>query len=119
MIDIDSPFREQPQEEGVLPKGTTRVAKEQSVRKWEDWLQQAGLNSHVREFATAFVELIETRVGSPTSQHVAQLAEQAMVEAGRDQLTDEQVREVLQLLKGVWKYGASLRNWAVGEGLMD
>lgn len=104
----------------MQPNGTTLVKQEENRQQWNAWLCQARRRRPaVGEFAVKLTKLIEARVGSPTSQHVAQLAEQALEEAGRDQLTERQVREVLTLLLDVWKYGLALRNWASRQGIMD
>ena len=103
----------------MQPKGTTLAKKDESLERWEAWLKRARRRPQVRAFAIRFTDLIEARVGIPSSQHVDQLAESAMREAGASRLTERQVREVFELLLEVWKYGLALRNWAVGKGLMN
>lgn len=103
----------------MQPGGSTLRKQQENRQRWEAWLRRAERRPEVREFAVNLVALIEDRVGSPASQHVAQLAEQAMSEAGRDRLSQRQVREVLMLLRDVWKHGPSLRNWASRQGLMN
>lgn len=103
----------------MQPGGSTLAKQQENRQQWEEWLRRARRRPQVREFAVTFVELIEARVGQPASQHVAQIAEQAMTEAGSARLTERQLREVFTKLYAVWKYGLGLRNWAVGKGLMS
>jgi cytochrome P450 len=92
-------------------KGTNRNAKLHSEAEWKAWCRQTRRRPQLRTFAELLTRLIEQRVGSPRP-HVADVVDQAMRDAGRSNLTDAQLREVIVILCKVWNHGLGLRNWA-------
>lgn len=102
----------------MRPNGTTQLERRANLRKWEEWLNHSKARRELTDFAARLVELIEARVGSPRTQHVAALAEKAITEAGGQNLTRQEIRRVLILLKEVWFYGMALRNWSIKSRYM-
>lgn len=91
--------------------GTSKSVQERSRSDWAAWCQRTRRRPQLRAFAEGLTLRVEQRVGQPRP-HVADVVEQAMREAGRSNLTDAQLREVILMLLGVWKHGLALRNWA-------
>lgn len=106
------PFGVGVREEAIMQfNGTSRSAQERSRSDWAAWCQRTRRRPQLRKFAEGLTLRVEQRVGRPRP-HVADVVEQAMREAGRSNLTDAQLREVILMLLGVWTHGLALRNWA-------
>ena len=93
-------------------KGESAHSQFPAQQRWLEWRNE---NQVLAGRAWAWAEQMESHIDG--GQRLKTIADTALREVNGNMWSMNDLRSIVLILREVWRYGRSLRNWAVEEGI--